>query len=224
MAGLWAFPLFFAALLPRRGIAIYVITAGLFSVWKSELSQPLIDAWNSAGLLRLARVADPTDLVTLAVLPLSFVYLQRCIGAMPRQGRQFAARRSLPAVMLISIFAFAATSSLATEIYVVSFDESTGDNVFLFDQAPPEVITTMKTMKLLKKEPFLGLYSVNLKSDLCSTDADMRFNIDDAGGGRSKIVLREARHHCPDKLKKADLLELFKTALVDKLHPAVPSG
>src|SRR6187402_3574682 len=57
-AGLFIFPLFFAALLPGHKNKIFWLTGLLFIFWKSSLSQVLIDAWNSIGILNLQRTID----------------------------------------------------------------------------------------------------------------------------------------------------------------------
>jgi len=46
----------------------------MFAFWKSPLSQPLIDGWNSVGAFRVARVIDWTDLLALSALPAALLY------------------------------------------------------------------------------------------------------------------------------------------------------
>jgi hypothetical protein len=108
-AGLFVFPLFWSALLPRRRREVYALTALGFVFWKSGHSQTLIDVWNSLGVLRVGRVVDPTDLAALAVLPFSYFYARR--AAVPPTFRLRPARRRLAtcAVVLVSLFAFTAT-------------------------------------------------------------------------------------------------------------------
>jgi hypothetical protein len=46
-AGLFVFPLFWSALLPRWRGTIHTATGIAFIVWKSPAAQPFIDAWNN---------------------------------------------------------------------------------------------------------------------------------------------------------------------------------
>ena len=73
-AGLFVVVVLAATFRPRdmRGIAI--ATAAAFTIWKSPLSQPLIEAWNAVGPYRIARVVDCSDLLALAVIPVAVRY------------------------------------------------------------------------------------------------------------------------------------------------------
>ena len=110
-AGLFVFPLFWSALAPRLRREIYALTALGFVCWKSVYAQPLIDGWNSLGVLRVGRVVDSTDLAALVALLASFAYLRRRAAAERRPSWPVAPRRAAAcAVLLLSVFAFAATS------------------------------------------------------------------------------------------------------------------
>ncbi|MBK9450291.1 MAG: hypothetical protein IPN95_12935 [Bacteroidetes bacterium] len=76
-AGLFIFPIFFTALFPRQKKAIFVLTAILFAIWKSSLSQPFIDTWNANAWITIDRVVDPSDLLGLLALPLAFLLESR---------------------------------------------------------------------------------------------------------------------------------------------------
>ncbi len=71
-AGLFIFPLFWAALFPRYKTAIFWLTGFTFILWKSPYSQGFINMWNSAGLFAIGRVVDYTDLIALTMLPLAW--------------------------------------------------------------------------------------------------------------------------------------------------------
>ena len=109
-AGLFVFPLFCSALAPRLRREIYALTALGFVCWKSAYAQPLIDMWNSLGVLRVGRVVDSTDLAALVALPASFAYLRRRVAAGRRPWPVAPQRAAAGAVLLLSVFAFAATS------------------------------------------------------------------------------------------------------------------
>jgi hypothetical protein len=102
-AGLFIFPLFWTAILPRHKNKIFLLTGLLFVYWKSPLSQILIDTWNTLGLLSLKRTIDYNDLIALVILPISYLLENR--------------KKSLKTIKLspiipitISAFAFVATS------------------------------------------------------------------------------------------------------------------
>jgi hypothetical protein len=75
VAGLFVVVVLATAFRPARAGAIAVTTAIAFTVWKSPLSQPLIDAWNAAAPYHIARVVDYSDLLALAVIPVARRYV-----------------------------------------------------------------------------------------------------------------------------------------------------
>ncbi len=102
-AGLFVFPLFWAALLPRHKAKVFWATGLLFVCWKLPMSQPLIDLWNEVGPFHIARVVDATDLLALLVLPLAYRYQP----GLPSTQHTRAWSRVL---MMVAAFAFLATS------------------------------------------------------------------------------------------------------------------
>lgn len=108
-AGLFVFPMFWAAFRPRWSREIYAATALAFVWWKSPWSQRAIDGWNALALWDVGRVVDWTDLAALAVLPLSFFYLAHLAQRAPSDQRTMRLR-IMPVVVTLSAFAFAATS------------------------------------------------------------------------------------------------------------------
>lgn len=61
-AGLFAFSLFFGALLPRWKGAIYLCTTLGFVIWKSTFSQAMIDLVNMVLPIKVGRTVDWTDI------------------------------------------------------------------------------------------------------------------------------------------------------------------
>jgi hypothetical protein len=108
VAGLFAFALFWTALLPRRRLAVHLATAAGFAAWKSPLAQPLIDGWNAAAWPPVARTVDATDLVALAVLPLAWAYAEHARPA------PWCRRPAEWAVVPLSLLVFAATTVAAS--------------------------------------------------------------------------------------------------------------
>ena len=74
LAGLLIFPMFLAFVLPRHGKIMPLVTGLVFICWKSPWSTPLINLFNSIvpAKMQLYRTIDYTDLLALAVLPLSY--------------------------------------------------------------------------------------------------------------------------------------------------------
>lgn len=102
-AGLFILPLFFTAFLPQLKKLIFLLSAAFFIYWKSVYSQPAIDLFNSLGLLNIGRVVDYTDLMALLILPVAWLLEER-------KANVYRLRIPLAAPLLLSLFAFVATS------------------------------------------------------------------------------------------------------------------
>ncbi len=123
-AGLFIFPLFWTALLPKHKNKIFVITGILFIYWKSAYSQEIIDIWNSFGLFDVARTVDYTDLIALSVLPFAFF-----IHKEKDRIRKFNISPVFP--LIISLFAFTATSYQRDYNYNTTYEFSFSKNELL---------------------------------------------------------------------------------------------
>lgn len=101
-AGLFAFGVFSCAVFPERKRLVLILTAVAFVLWKSELSQPVIDGWNSLAVFPMKRVVDFSDLLALSMLPAAAIYVGR-----PRTEKN----RSKTGVVVagISLLSFTAT-------------------------------------------------------------------------------------------------------------------
>jgi len=110
IAGLFIFPIFFSAFIPKYKKHIYWITALGFIWWKSPLSEGFIALWNSSPLFNISRVVDLTDLFALLILPVSFFYL-----------RSFKEKKitlsPVPLIVLSSIAFFATSRSHHIPMY-----------------------------------------------------------------------------------------------------------
>lgn len=110
VSGLIVFVFFFTFLLGNRfKTLILIITALLFCWWKSSWSNGFISNWNEVfPFYSIERVVDYTDLICLAVfIPLYFYQ--------PKTNPRFAKQLIATPVLLLSVFAIAATSK--TENY-----------------------------------------------------------------------------------------------------------
>jgi hypothetical protein len=107
-AGLFVFPIFFAAFFPKRIFRIFLMTFLGFIFWKSPFSEPIIQSWNSFGFFPIARVVDYSDLAALLILPASYFYLE--IFGVKLSSANGVSKFATSVVVLISLFAFTATS------------------------------------------------------------------------------------------------------------------
>jgi hypothetical protein len=108
-AGVFAFSLFWAAMLPRHRNAVFVLTAAGFALWKSPLSDAPLAAWNGLGIWPLARVIDHTDWAAIAVL-LPAHWTARRYGGRTSISASLRRRIAGVGVAGLSLIAFTATS------------------------------------------------------------------------------------------------------------------
>ncbi len=113
-AGLFAFPFFWSCVFPRKIKIIYISTAVLFIFWKSEISQPVIEFFQSFGL-PINRTVDNTDLIALIILPLSYFYWNLDLATNSKIKKTFTV-----CIKGVSIIAFIATT-LPKESYDYNF-------------------------------------------------------------------------------------------------------
>lgn len=199
-AGLFVFPLFWVAFFPRLRRAIYGLTAALFVFWKSSYSQPLIELWNSSAFFSVSRTVDYGDLMALFILPWSFHYSVRH-STPPRR------RLWLYAIGIISIFAFAATSSRTVRPY---------DNQYSFQVSKHELVDRMSRL------PTHKVYSAFWEAD----DFDVVF---DRCFGQAKVTVSEIEKHavvtlkeisyrCSNPPEKDEGRKFFEAEFIDKLN------
>lgn len=110
-AGLYAFPLFWSAFLPRRRAMIFALTVVGFLVWKSPLSGAPIAAWNALGLWPVSRVVDYTDWIALAALVPSYRTALGPAGSVRRRWIIVARRAAAAGMAAVAAVAFMATST-----------------------------------------------------------------------------------------------------------------
>ena len=113
--GLFIFPIFWAAFLPKRKKEVFFLTALLFVYWKSDYASSLI-LFFGRHFFTIHRVVDPTDLVALIALPFAWYSLSDLRITFKRYIR-FAHPYLIAAV---TFFAFCATSQPR---YVRNFDQ-----------------------------------------------------------------------------------------------------
>lgn len=80
VAGLFAFATFLSALFERRRLAVHIITAIGFILWKLPAADLLIDAANTLLPFTIGRSVDYGDLWALLVLPASYAYASHILA------------------------------------------------------------------------------------------------------------------------------------------------
>jgi hypothetical protein len=190
-AGLFIFPLFFSALFPERKRTVYALTAILFIFWKSPASQPLIDLCNNLFSFPVGRTVDPTDLLALLILPISYVY-----GL--KHSRLVTQKFAPYFVACISLFAFTATQYVERIDYdnkqyrfatrkaelverLMRIDEN--DDSFNFRGGHPNKPSENPTNE----------FYVDIKPEFCSKRTMATIEINEEGEA-SIIVLKEISH------------------------------
>ncbi|MGJ7030370.1 hypothetical protein [Niabella hirudinis] len=131
-AGLFAFPFFLSALFPAKKKMIHIITALLFVWWKSDGSQPFIDALNACSI-PVGRVADYTDNIALVSIACSVLVLQT--NTVYRLNKI-----AFNSILIISSFAFTA-DQMATEQYAFNKE-------YTFDCSGKKLIAAFNTLQL----------------------------------------------------------------------------
>lgn len=150
--GLLILPFLLSFVFPKH-IKWNVIFTGVFFVfWKSSFSQSFIDFYNSITFIKITRVVDYSDLITLSILPLSYYFLKRIHVSK----RLILNRVKIhPLIILFpSIVVFMATSPP----YWHNFTHSDG-NVKFFKNT----ISLRKSQDEILKE--LGQYNINAVID-----------------------------------------------------------
>lgn len=121
IAGLFIFPIFFTHFLGRKNF-VYTITALIFIVWKSEVSQPAIDLWNSLNFYHIGRTVDYSDLLALLILPVSYWY-----DANFRHVLSGSTKSYRTAIVILSSFSFIATAGTTGRIGYFELSNSKAD-------------------------------------------------------------------------------------------------
>ena len=77
VVGIVILPLLLAYLFPKLKLYVLLVSAVLFTFWKSHLSQGLIDTYNKYAFIQTSRVVDYTDLYVLLLLPIPYFIITR---------------------------------------------------------------------------------------------------------------------------------------------------
>jgi hypothetical protein len=211
-AGLFAFPFFWAALVPRWRVSIYLGTAVAFTLWKSPVSEGLIAGWNAVSPFQVGRVVDASDLIALSILPLSY-----WCSTKPRQvpGRRWRTA----GLAAVSLFAFMATSREPAYQYDQTFVFK-GSRELLFVRLEEAGIIFTEGTSYYQRAP-KDSWGLLIPSPFCSKEPDKPVEaavMIRENGPRTMIRLRGMAHRCraePGDHEK--LLEVFVAKVVEPL-------
>jgi len=153
VAGLFIFPFFWSTLFVRHKFKIYLLTVLIFVVWKTPLSTDLINWTNYTFGAEFSRVVDYTDLITLFILPISYLHFKRKTDT----NIEYNFRIVQILIIGISIFAFVATTLPRKE---VKTNLQIGEP-YIVDLSKQEIFTN-------RIEPARGL-SDSLKSNMADS-------------------------------------------------------
>ena len=214
-AGLFAFALFWIAVFPRfrRGVCLAVGLA--FTFWKSSYSQPIIDVWNSLGVIRFSRTADLTDLIALSVLPLAYGYANRKVSAS-------VATNWVPASLaLIAVFAFTATS------YRTKYDDY--NNKYHFPMSRAELYKKIDDLRLNyfdsplhESQKESERLAMQIPSSMCFGSIDIDLAVVEVNN-QTFVSIKQLQHHCPrSDGDREELLAEFEKEFIERLRNGTP--
>lgn len=200
LAGLFIFPLFWAAFFPRRRFFICVMTAAAFVVWKSTYSQPLIESLNSLPFVFVGRTVDYSDLLALVALPFSYAYGRIPSGIPPP-------RSAIYLIAVISMFAFIATSFSTKTAY---------NNDYVFQNSKKELLERIRRLASHDTSPsFWDSDTFEISFDSCIGRATVNIHEKDK---QSVITLKEIDYRCPSPEEKEKMREYFEKEFINKLR------
>ncbi len=115
-SGLFIFPIFWSVIFPQRKLLVFISTAVLFTFWKSEYSEGLIQFLTRH--FNIGRTVDLSDLIALPMLLFAWFYMEN--NSMRWSNPTLMVRLSANFIGIVTIFSFCATSQLR---YIQSFDQ-----------------------------------------------------------------------------------------------------
>lgn len=204
-AGLFVLPIFLSALFERATALNYVLTALMFTLWKSPITEPLLTAGNAIGI-PFHRTVDYSDFVALTILPFSYKYLTT-IPTSAASGRSFGIN-AFAAICFVCLTSTSLAPNFSGEI----------NKSYKFKISKSDLIEEISRLNCdLSKEPSDtgdSLYVIsNLIIENDSIIKRATFDIEDKGD-QSILTLRaiEAFHSYPALFTWGQKRELRKVA------------
>ena len=213
-AGLFVFTLFWIAVVPRFRRVVCAVVAMAFVFWKTDYSQPALDAWNNLQLGRISRTVDPTDLMALPMVLLAHWYSFRL------QHPTWVPRTAVTLIALVSIFAFTATSYRTRFEYKNEYYFQ-GSKTDLFNQID-ELHLTYFDFPLRPEQRESGKLSLEIPSDICFDSISATMEVTDANQ-KTIVSLKKLEHSCPERSGDQErLLREFEKEFIERLKTNTP--
>ena len=220
---MFAFPYFFSCFFPKRAKQIYIISAILFVIWKSQFSQPIFDFAHLYGI-GIDRTIDYSDLFALLILPISYTYWIN--GSNSTQKPKAVLK---PLIIAICSFSFVATSlPRRSESYNYKSDfeinvktdfidaenkmylyETSEENKYIYGIGIPERKTLIETT-LLIEETENGYLNIKL-------DSILNYSMEGNGSFFSSSFDKEDVEYV-ESLTIADIEKLFLERITEQLN------
>jgi hypothetical protein len=210
-AGLFVFPLFWSALLPRHRVAIHCVTAALFVWWKLPVSQPSIDFWNLHAPWSIHRTVDPTDLPALIAVVAAYWFSSR-----PRSHIELPALRW--AVIPLALFSFAATTALTVRRF---------ERTYVFRTDPADLRSRLS---------LLGIFADTTFPDRTPDELNVRIPVSTGGTIGALLHLRSdsmgaaitlrgiSYHGFPTRHDSIFMISAFEQCFVQRLDSLLTAG
>ena len=212
VVGLFALPVFACALMPRWPGLIHLGAASGFAFWKSPYSQPLIDGWNNSFAWTVGRTVDYTDLLVLPVVVLSYRYVT---GPAAEQRRNRSAWR--PVVVLVTTFAFAATS------YRTAFNY---DSQYSLPIHANQIFERLPALGIRWWDQVGDTVTLSIPSGMCFGEIEAKVRLADTPDTSdisdiSELEVLELAHRCPEgRADRVELLRRLEHCLLVRLDSA----
>jgi len=189
-AGLFAFPFLISSLFPKHKKSIHILTALLFIIWNSELSQVIITYLNQLSI-PVGRTIDITDNIALVSILASYYCLNNKLALTLKPLFQ-------KGLIMVSCLAFMATSLPPQEYReYVNIDKE-----YTFEFSKRELVSRLNMVQI-KEVHRLNKYSG-------SVDFDSETNVFHFQGQSDTLALMLD----PNALRDQDTI-MLKTALAD---------
>jgi hypothetical protein len=214
-AGLFAFALFWIAILPRLRSGICVAVALGFAFWKTSYSQPVVDIWNAQGIARFSRTVDLTDLIALTVLPLAYAYTHQKVSSSVNP------KWIQASIALVAVFAFTATSFRTKyEDYGNTYNFP-GSKAELFKKID-DLHLTYFDFPLRDDEKKSGKLELTIPSSMCFDSIDAEVDVKEIGN-QTIVSIAKLQHHCPKHNgDREKLLAEFEKEFIERLRNGTP--
>lgn len=205
-AGLLIFPLFWTAFFPRHKKVIFILTALLFILWKSPMSQTFIDSWNGLGVFPISRVVDYSDLIALAILPLAYY-----LDSIKFQLTTIQARPVFP--ILIAAFSFGATSYSSNVRIDKSYTVSTQKDSLI------NRIERLDSVHFINKNQHSDTMRISFPNELCFDKVEVNIIVHDNKDGTSSVTLLDGTYDCPkEKNEQEKISKGFEDKVIKQIE------